>query len=224
MRSATSCVWRSAKGLPRVPMRMGRRDIKCFIEGFLTPAFGPGKPPFYGLRRMLKRVQFCRRILWLKKTNGAAQTPPGLMQIVVQAQYIKDLSFENPNAPGTLAPGKEPPKLDEVRVDVGAKPMGDDHYEVFLHVKASATLSGKPMFMMELTYAGLFMLKGMPPDALQPLLLIEGPRILFPFARNIVADVTRDGGFTPLMLQPIDFVDLFRQQMARKGEQKSANA
>lgn len=148
--------------------------------------------------------------------NGAGEAPQALMQIVVQAQYIKDLSFENPNAPGTLAPGKEPPKLDEVRVDVGAKPMGNDHYEVFLHIKTAAQLEGKPMFMLELTYAGLFMLKGLPADALQPVLLIEGPRILFPFARNIVADVTRDGGFTPLMLQPIDFVDLFRQQMARR--------
>jgi len=157
--------------------------------------------------------------------NGSDNTGP--MQILVQAQYIKDLSFENPNAPGILGPSQEAPKLDEVRVDVAAKPMGNDHYEVALHIKAAAKLDDKPMFIMELTYAGLFMLKGLPADTLQPVLLIEGPRILFPFARNIVCDVTRDGGFTPLMLQPIDFVDLYRQQMSKRanpaeGEKASA--
>jgi preprotein translocase subunit SecB len=149
---------------------------------------------------------------------------PAAMQIVVQAQYIKDLSFENPNAPGTLMPNKEPPKLDEVRVDVNARKMNDDHYEVVLVIKAAATMDNKPMFMLELTYGGLFLLKGLPEEALQPVLLIEAPRILFPFARNIVADVTRDGGFTPLMLQPIDFVELYRQQLAARQQQATGTA
>lgn len=164
----------------------------------------------------------------VNNANGAdAPTAGAPMQILVQAQYIKDLSFENPNAPGILGPSQESPKLDEVRVDVAAKPMGNDHYEVALHVKAAAKLDDKPMFVLELTYAGLFLLKGLPADTLQPVLLIEGPRILFPFARNIVCDVTRDGGFTPLMLQPIDFVDLYRQQMGKRAamaEGEKANA
>lgn len=151
----------------------------------------------------------------INTTDG--QAPVGeaeaLIQVGVIAQYIKDLSFENPNAPQTLQKLSEARPQIDVGVNVAARPLADDRYEVDLKITAKATQDDQPAFVVELLYSGLFAAVNLPQDALQPFLLIECPRILFPFARRIVADATRDGGFPPLLLEPIDFASLYRQHL-----------
>ena len=137
--------------------------------------------------------------------------------IAFHAQYVKDLSFENPNAPASVAMQTKP-EID-INVDVHARAGGDDGnpmHEVTLKIKVSAKaeLDGaeKQTFIIELDYAGLVTLNGVPEEHKLPVLLIEVPRILFPFARKIVADATVDGGFPPLMMHPIDFAALFKRK------------
>lgn len=139
------------------------------------------------------------------------------LPVVVNAQYIKDLSFENPNAPQVFGMTNMNPNLD-VHVDLQTRSGPQDSYEVTIVIKAQAKTDSTTAFVIELAYAGLFTLQGIPPEALQPVLLIEAPRILFPFARNIIADVTRDGGFAPLMLQPIDFAEMYRRHVTSQGK------
>ena len=136
----------------------------------------------------------------------ANQTGPQVARIQVIGQYIKDLSFENPGAPGT---GSGRPQID-LSVDLQARQMDTEHYEVEMKLRVSASGDSKPLFLLELAYAGLFHLHNVPQEARQPLLLIEAPHILFPFARRIVADLVRDGGMPPLMIEPIDFASLYR--------------
>lgn len=133
--------------------------------------------------------------------------PAGPPQIGVNAQYVKDLSFENPRAPYVFST-KDQPQV-QVNVDVGAQPLGPDMYEVSVLVNATAKTGQETAFVVELTYAGLFTVKGVPPEHLGPVLLVECPRLLFPFARQIIADATRDGGFPPLLVAPIDFAQLY---------------
>jgi preprotein translocase subunit SecB len=143
------------------------------------------------------------------------------MPLVVNAQYVKDLSFELPNAPNILRRLNEQPQV-QVNVNVQAQLLGGETYEVQLTLNTEAKLGTEALFIVELVYAGVFTVQGVPQDVLRPLLLIECPRLLFPFARRIVADVTRDGGFPPLMIDPIDFVTLYRrrqEQQARAGAQ-----
>ncbi|MGI9503446.1 MAG: protein-export chaperone SecB, partial [Geminicoccaceae bacterium] len=143
------------------------------------------------------------------KAGGANQTeqaePPRLM---IQTQYTKDLSFENPKAPLALEQNQQRPEI-AVRVDVRAQPVQDTRFEVVLQLNVDAKAGGEPVFVLELSYAGIFQLMNIPQESLQALLLVECPRLLFPFARRIVADSTRDGGFPPLMIDPIDFVALY---------------
>ncbi|MBI3453030.1 MAG: protein-export chaperone SecB [Rhodospirillales bacterium] len=143
-------------------------------------------------------------------TTPQAASPDASIALVVNAQYLKDLSFENPRAPQVFA-GQGQPQV-QVGVDVGARQLGESAYEVTLVLNAEAKAGGETSFVVEITYAGLFTVPAIPPEALRPLLLIECPRLLFPFARQIVADATRDGGFPPLMVSPIDFADLYRRQ------------
>lgn len=144
--------------------------------------------------------------------NGADLAP----QAGILAQYVKDLSFENPNAPGSLQMQGQP-KI-EINVNVNARAGGQDMYEVELKLEASArSPDDKIAFQVELLYAGLFRLTGAPQDAIEPFLIVEAPRILFPFARRVIADVVRDGGFPPLMLEPIDFGGLYLQQLEARG-------
>ncbi len=131
-------------------------------------------------------------------------------RVTVRVQYIKDLSFENPGAPRALSDSAGPPQI-QVNVDVEARPMGGNHYEVALHVNATAAKNEANVFVIELVYAALFALENIPRDRLENVCLIECPRLLFPFARRIIADTTRDGGFPPLLLDPIDFGRLLRQ-------------
>jgi preprotein translocase subunit SecB len=146
--------------------------------------------------------------------QDAATAPQA--QIQVLAQYVKDLSFENPAAPMSLQGQK--PAL-EVGVDVQARGLGVDQYEVSIRVRADAKSANQTIFVCEVTYAGVFMLKNIGQENIQPILLIECPRQLFPFARRVVADTTRDGGFPPLMLDPIDFLTLYRAQLAQQKAQ-----
>ena len=149
--------------------------------------------------------------------GGAQQDSQHAPRLMIQSQYIKDLSFENPRAPTSLEPGQSRPEI-TVRVDARAQNLGPERYEVTLQLHVDAKIGADPVFMVELIYGGLFSLANIPQESLQPLLLIECPRLLFPFARRIVADATRDGGFPPLMIDPIDFVSLYR----RRQEQAQA--
>lgn len=134
----------------------------------------------------------------------------GSLPIRINAQYVKDLSFENPRAPRSLQPQQGQPKVD-VHVDVKATKLADSVFEVVLTTTVNGTGEDGQLFLAELSYAGVFTLEGLPEEHLQPVLLVECPRLLFPFARNIVADITRDGGFPPLLIQPVDFAQLYRQ-------------
>ena len=151
------------------------------------------------------------------QSNGQDQAP-GALPVHVLAQYVKDLSFENPNAPQTLLPGQPQPQVN-IGVDVQVRPAADDIYEVSLQLRAEAKQGETVAFLVELSYGGLFQLPGLPQEHLRPVLMIEGPRLLFPFARAIVADATREGGYPPLMLNPIDFADLYRRQLANEQGQ-----
>lgn len=134
--------------------------------------------------------------------------------ISINAQYIKDLSFENPNAPASLANVKNP-EVNLAVLDVGITQMSEKNvFEVSLHIEASATSEDKTLFVVDLTYAGVFALFNIPEDEYKALLAIHCPSMIFPFARKIVADVTQDGGFQALMIDPIDFAALFHRKMA----------
>ena len=144
-------------------------------------------------------------------------------QLQVRSQYVKDLSYENPGAPGSLGPQEVPPDI-SVNVQVEARALGDDLYEVSLQVTARASRNDAVVFLVETTYCGLFFISGVPKEALEPLLLVECPRQIFPFVRRIVADTSRDGGYPPLLLNPIDFLMLYRQRSAETpgGEEPAA--
>ncbi len=144
----------------------------------------------------------------MAEENGQAADELQLPPLVVNVQYIKDLSFEVPGAPQMFAHLDEAPQV-AVKVDVEARPITDNSYEVTLEIGAEGTFKGERAFVVELSYGGVFTLNGIPQDRVQPLILIECPRLLFPFARNVVADMTREGGFPPLMIAPIDFVALY---------------
>ena len=132
---------------------------------------------------------------------------------MVMAQYAKDLSFENANAPQSLGQNTQPQI--NITVNVGAKPLGGTDFEVELRLEGKAEADGSVMFNIELVFAGVFRTQNIPQEQLQPLMLIECPRLLFPFAREIIATAVRNGGFPPLMLDPIDFVALYQQRMAQ---------
>ena len=133
---------------------------------------------------------------------------------------MKDMSFENPRAPQGLQQNTRPEI--QIRVDVRTAEMGDGRYEVVIDINVDAKAGDAPVFLVELSYGGLFELANIPANSLQPLLQIECPRLLFPFARRVVADATRDGGFPPLMIDPIDFVTLFRRKLQAGGEAAQA--
>ena len=143
--------------------------------------------------------------------GAAAAERPTNLTFAINMQYVKDLSFENPRAPQVFAAGQGAPQV-QVNVDVGAKQFGENVYEITLILNAQAKSGEDTVFVVELTYAGLFTVPPLPPEQLRPLLLIECPRLLFPFARAVVAEATRDGGFPPLMINPIDFSALYRRQ------------
>lgn len=144
--------------------------------------------------------------------------------MVINGQYVKDLSFEVPGAPGIYGEmAGQNPEI-PIHVDITATAVADKTFEVTLHLRVEAHLAeNKPVFIVELAYAGIFTLN-VPDEHVQPMLLIECPRQLFPFARAIVADLTREGAFPPLMIQPIDFVKLYRSRMEEAQTQEAGHA
>ena len=134
----------------------------------------------------------------------------------ILGQYLKDLSFENPNAPASLAPQASQPDIN-IAVNVNARNLTATEFEVELHLDAKATGGGHVVFAAELLYAGIFRLENFPKNVVQAAVLIECPRMLFPFARQIMADATRNGGFPPLMLDPIDFASMYQQRMKQQA-------
>jgi len=138
-------------------------------------------------------------------TNGADTSPAA----GVISQYVKDLSFENPNAPAVYQIQGQPSF--DVQFNIGSATVADDVYEVLLKIDVRSEIEGQVMFVVDLTYAGLFGLRNVPAEQIEPFLLAEAPRILFPFARRVLSDAVRDGGFPPLMLEPIDFASLYLQ-------------
>jgi preprotein translocase subunit SecB len=157
-----------------------------------------------------------------------SETTPAVPPLVLNIQYTKDLSFEVPNAPAIYTVLRTAPQVN-INLDVQVRRVQEDQsvYEVTLAARAEATMpqpattngsaGEKPMvvFIADLAYAGIFTLTGVPENQQEPILLVECPRLLFPFARNILADVTRDGGFPPVMLGPIDFVGLWQSRRAQ---------
>ena len=166
----------------------------------------------------------------MSETTTPPQTAgqPQVQPLVVNIQYVKDLSFEVPGAPHIFTQLRAQPQVN-INLDVQARRVQENQsiYEVSLIVRAEARETPQQsgngqsaavpptLFVAELTYAGVFTLTGLPDNAIEPVLLVECPRILFPFARNILADVTRDGGFPPVLLQPIDFVALWQARRAQ---------
>jgi preprotein translocase subunit SecB len=150
-------------------------------------------------------------------TNGGP-TPEKLPQLNVLTQYTKDFSFENPNAPRSLTPSQQAPAIN-IQINVNVKTLAETDYEVELKIEGKADAAGAVLFGFELTYAGVFRIQNVAQENLHPLVMIECPRLLFPFAREIVATAVRDGGFPPLLIDPIDFVGLYRQKMGELNPQ-----
>lgn len=145
-------------------------------------------------------------------------SPSNAPHFVVKGQYIKDLSFENPGAPQSLLALEQKPNI-EVGVDLRAQKLQEGLFELTLRVTAKASADVTTLFLVELSYAGIFQLTNFPADTIESVILVDCPFVLFPFARRVIADVTRDGGFPPLMLDPIDFHSLYMQnkQNVQKG-------
>ena len=160
----------------------------------------------------------------MAEENGAAAAAPSQPRMQILAQFIKDMSFENVAAQKGLGEGDQTPDI-QVQVNLDAKKRSDDNqYEVStkLEVSAKTTGEGKPIFLLELEYTGIFHVENVPDEQLHPYLMIECPRMLFPFMRRIVSDVTRDGGFPPLNLETIDFLALYRNELARRAQAEAA--
>lgn len=152
--------------------------------------------------------------------GDAAKVEPPRLNIL--SQYVKDLSFENPRAPQGLAADQRPEI--QISVEANARQIAEDRYEVTLEIKANAKAGEEAVFVVELSYGSVFSIANVPADSLQPLLMIECPRLIFPFARRIVGDVTRDGGFPPLMIDPIDFVGLYRRRVQQAQAAQTAQS
>ncbi len=149
--------------------------------------------------------------------NGAGPDMTDAQPLIVKAQYIKDLSFEIPGAPGIFSRMAGEPEI-EIQINVQPDELGDGEFEVVLIVEAQATVGDEVAFVIELKYAGLFALdSSIPEEYVGSILLVECPRILFPFARNIIASATQESGMPPLMLQPIDFNAVVQAQMVQSA-------
>lgn len=151
------------------------------------------------------------------------EAPPGQPGFRILAQFVRDLSFENPRAPDSLrASGGTPPQID-MGVEMNAKGRPDGLFEVDLKLSCRADVSGEPVFQIELLYGGLFQIQGVPAEEMETVLLIECPRYLFPFARRLISDLTTEGGFPPFMIDPIDFQGIYFSRKAA-AEQQGGNA
>ena len=152
-------------------------------------------------------------------SNGNGASP----QLSVLTQYVKDLSFESPGAPLSLRPREKSPAIN-INVNVQANPLADTDYDVSLTLTAKAEDGDTVLFNVELVYGGVFRVANFPQEHVLPVLFVECPRLLFPFARQIIAECTRNGGFPPLMIDPVDFAQMFQRRMAEEQNKQKAQA
>jgi preprotein translocase subunit SecB len=161
----------------------------------------------------------------MAEENAANPTPQAAnapsMNLI--GQYIRDLSFENPGAPASIMSGGPNPAF-QVNINVGVKKQSDDVYAIELTLNAKAERDTKTLFAVELVYGGVFRLKNVPEAQLAPLLMVECPRLIFPFARQVLASVTQQGGFPPLMMEPVDFMQIYRQNLQALAAQQAAKS
>lgn len=153
-----------------------------------------------------------------KQAQKTAETQGPYLSILTQ--YIKDFSFESPNAPAALR-GREKAPAINININVHASGVGDSLYDVMLTIDAKAEDGKEVIFQTELSYGGIFKAENFPEEHLTPVIFIECPRLLFPFARQIIADATRNAGFPPLMIDPIDFATLYHERMAEQNNGKT---
>jgi preprotein translocase subunit SecB len=156
-------------------------------------------------------------------TDAATDTNGASPSLNILAQYVKDFSFENPGAPRSLQARDKAPAIN-ISVNVNANPLSETDFDVILSLNAEAKEGDKMLFNAELAYGGVFRVTGFPQEHMLPVLFIECPRLLFPFARQIISDATRNGGFPPLMIDPIDFAQMFTQRMAEEQVKAKVNA
>ncbi|CAK7258519.1 protein-export chaperone SecB [Shinella yambaruensis] len=156
-------------------------------------------------------------------TDAATENNAASPSLNILAQYVKDFSFENPGAPRSLQARDKAPAIN-ISVNVNANPLSETDFDVILSLNAEAKDGDKMLFNAELAYGGVFRVAGFPQEHMLPVLFIECPRLLFPFARQIIADATRNGGFPPLMIDPIDFAQMFTQRMAEEQVKAKVNA
>ena len=159
----------------------------------------------------------------MAETSGNGANNDQIPQLNVLVQYIKDFSFENPNAPRSLGPQEKSPNI-SIQVNVNARQLAETDFEVNLVLEGSAGEDATTLFKFELDYAGVFRIRNVPSADMHPIVMIECPRLLFPFARQIIADAVRNGGFPPLFIDPIDFQALFRQRVAELQAKPSSLA
>lgn len=155
-----------------------------------------------------------------KPTEAKAPEKEAQAPLVVNAQYVKDLSFENPSPLANVMGNEERPSI-SIHIEAQAHNLSDRSFEVTLRVQVDAKRKETQVFLLDLEYAGAFTVgKEVPEEYLRPILMIECPRILFPFARNIVAMTTQEGGYPALLLTPVDFADLYQRQLAQEQAQQ----
>jgi preprotein translocase subunit SecB len=156
-------------------------------------------------------------------TNGQPEAQAALPQLNVLAQYVKDFSFENPNAPRSLQPSNQQPQIN-IQINVNASPLqgaqAPTDFEIDLKIEGKAEIGSTLLFAFDLQYGGVFRIQNVPQESIHPVLMIECPRLLFPFAREIIASAVRNGGFPPLYIDPVDFVGLYRQKLAEQAAQQ----
>ncbi|WP_020187265.1 protein-export chaperone SecB [Methylopila sp. 73B] len=157
----------------------------------------------------------------MANTHGASESAAPAINVL--AQYAKDLSFENPNAPRSLAPRQTSPNI-EIKVNVNARKVGETDFEVELAIEGQAKDGDSLLFRVDLSYGGVFRVVNIPEEQLHPVVMIECPRLLFPFARQIVAEAVRNGGFPPLMIDPVDFAALYRARAEEALAQQTTGA
>jgi preprotein translocase subunit SecB len=151
--------------------------------------------------------------------NGGEAKDQPAPQLNVMAQYVKDFSFENPNAPASLGAFQQAQPAINIQINVQVNAMSATDFEVILKTEGKAEREGTVLFSFDLAFGGIFRIQNVPQESLHPVVMIECPRLLFPFAREIVAAAVRNGGFPPLLLDPVDFVALYRQNLAQQGAQ-----
>jgi preprotein translocase subunit SecB len=147
-------------------------------------------------------------------TEPTTPAPADKPAIFLRAQYIKDLSFENPRAPASIFSMREAPQMD-VSINLGAQRLDEKVFELSIHISTRAISEKTTVFLCDVVYAGVLEMQGIPDAAMESTIFIQGAQLLYPFARRVIADLTRDGGFPPLQLEPMDFAALYAQQRAQ---------